>query len=102
LFRKLYWVTEQVSEDGSSRVGGVYTSIPDLVRHGIKFVSDAKLRLTLTKLDSEGAPLGCWQSPEFDAIEDALRTYVQTEEFTADQCAALVQALHPATSHQAA
>ncbi len=92
MFRKLYWVTEKVEQDGSSRIGGVYTSIPDLIHHGL--TGDiSHTRLTLTKLDAEGDPFGCWAGPAFDGIEGRLDEFVRTDEFTKDQCCALVQAL---------
>ncbi len=94
MFRKLYWVTEQVDPSGISRVTGVYTSIPDLVRHGLTWREDSSvLRLTLTKLDSDKEPLGCWSSPDFSGLEQELQPFVQTDEFSAEQCKSLIQAL---------
>jgi len=96
MFRKLYWVTEQVDRDGSSRVTGVYTSIPDLIRHGLRWsrTSDS-LRLTLTKLDSEKEPLGSWASPGFSGLEASLQEFIRTDEFSQEHCQALVKALQP-------
>lgn len=95
MFRKLYWVTEQVDMAGRSRVAGVYTSIPDLIRHGLGWNHGTdRIRLTLTKLDSEQEPLGCWTSPHFDGLEASLQQFVHTDEFSADHCKALLQALH--------
>ena len=101
MFRKLYWVTEHVDADGHSCVAGVYTSIPDLVRHGLKHPSQSQLRLSLTKLDHEGLPLGTWSSPDFSGLEADLAPYVKTDEFTADQCAALLAAVRQ-PAHSAA
>ena len=92
MFRKLYWVTEVIASDSTSRVGGVYTSIPDLIHHGLT-KEVAQIRLTLTKLDSDGAPMGCWEGPGFEGIDSEIQAFVKTEEFTQEQCAALVKAL---------
>jgi hypothetical protein len=93
MFRRLYWVSEQVFEDGTSSVNGVYTSIPDLVRYGLRFPDKGLLRLTLTKLDSDREPLGCWTSPDFDGLELAMEPYVKTEEFSAEQVKTLIASL---------
>lgn len=94
MFRKLYWVAERVEKNGESRVAGVFTSIPDLIRHGLsQFEGTDALRLTLIKLDSSKEPLGCWQGPSFDGLEAALQEYVRTDEFSAEQCAHLVDQL---------
>lgn len=93
MFRKLYWVSEQVFHDGTSTVNGVYTSIPDLVHYGLRFPDKGQLRLTLTKLDSNQQPLGCWLSPNFDGLEMAMGPYLKTEEFTNDHVKLLVQSL---------
>lgn len=91
MFRKLYWVTETVERDGRSHVTGVYTSIPDLIRHGLAHgASNTDLRLTLTKLDSEGEPLGCWTSPRYDGLAQKLEEFVLTDEFSKEQCNALL------------
>jgi hypothetical protein len=93
MFRKLYWVTEQVEPNGSSQVTGVYTSIPDLIRHGLRWTdqnSGGEFRLTLTKLDCVKSPLGSWTSPAFEGLEDALQEFVRTDEFSQDQCKSLV------------
>lgn len=97
MFRKLYWVTERIEKDGSSRVGGVYTSIPDLIHHGLKG-DIAHTRLTLTKLDSEGDPFGCWEGPTFEGLENGIAEFVRTDEFTNEQCFALVQTLKATAS----
>lgn len=93
MFRRLYWVTEFVQADGLSRVAGVYTSIPDLVRHGLSRRDDGSLRITLTKLDSEKEPFGTWSAPEFAGLEDACQQFVRTEEFSVDEVKNLVNAL---------
>jgi hypothetical protein len=102
LFRKLYWVTEYIDGDGRSRVAGVYTSIPDLIRHGLTHPEETRIRLSLTKLDSESMPIGTWESPGFDGLEPALEPFVHTEEFTADQCSALLTAVRKASHSEAA
>jgi hypothetical protein len=96
MFRKLYWVTEQIEPNGTSQVTGVYTSIPDLVRHGLRWTeqnSGGEFRLTLTKLDCVKPPLKSWSSPEFTGLESDLQEFINTDEFSQDQCKALVDEL---------
>ncbi len=95
MFRRLYWVVEEVEGTGQSQVTGVYTSIQDLIKHGLGCVDVGnEIRLTLTKLDSSKPPLGCWSSPRFDSLEGDMRPYIETDEFTEDQCKALCDELH--------
>ena len=95
MFRRLYWVTEQVDPKGSSRVAGVYTSIPHLLKHGLNWPSgDSRLRLTLTKLDCENDPIGTWCEPNFDGLEDRLREFIVTDEFSPEHCQMLIDALN--------
>jgi hypothetical protein len=93
MFRKLYWVIEFVREDGRSEVAGVYTSIPDLIRRGLRHEGSGSLRITLAKLDSEKAPFGSWTGPEFAGLEEACQQFIRTEEFGADEVKSLVAAL---------
>lgn len=93
MFRRLYWVSESVQADGKSRVLGVYTSIPDLVRYGMRTPAAGELRLTLTQLDSERETLGTWTNFNFESLEEAMQPYVRTEEFTPDQVKSLIDAL---------
>jgi hypothetical protein len=93
MFRKLYWVTEQVKSDGSSRVTGVYTSIPNLVKEGLACNDRGCLRLTLTKLDSESGPLGNWSGPDFEGLDPTLEDCVKSDDFSAEQSQSLVAAL---------
>jgi hypothetical protein len=86
-------VTERVEEDGTSRVVGVFTSIPDLIRKGIERQSARNLRLSLVKLDSDKDLLGSWTNEEFNQIESDLEPFVRTEEFSIEHCKALAQAL---------
>ncbi len=98
MFRKLYWVTETVDLKGISQVTGVYTSIPDLIRHGLRWSQSSEtLRLTLTKLDSDQPPLGCWASPDFSGLVSGLDQFIVTDEFTSEQCGSLADALVPRT-----
>lgn len=95
MFRKLYWVTEEVCASGNSRVLGVFTSIPDLVRYGLSYDASCMLRLTLTKLDTDSGAVGCWDSKSgFRGIEDRLQEFVRTDDFTDDHCRELVRALN--------
>ncbi len=95
MFRRLYWVVEEVQTSGSSQVIGVYTSIQDLIQRGLGCVDAGnEIRLTLTKLDSTKPPLGCWTSPRFEGLEADMEEYVRTDEFSPEQCKALSDALH--------
>lgn len=93
MFRRLYWVSESVDLDGKSRVLGVYTSIPDLVRYGMRTPESGELRLTLTKLDSDRETLGTWTNSNFASLEEAMQDYIRTEEFTPEQVKSLLEAL---------
>ena len=93
-FRRLYWVTEQIDEQGRSEVVGVYTSIPDLVEVGLRWDDGlskrAGYRLSLVKLDSKKKPLGSWESPDFDGLADDLEEYIKSKEFSRPDCEKLV------------
>lgn len=93
MFRKLYWITEQIHRDGKSHVTGVFTSIPNLVREGMACNEPRSMRLTLTKLDCEQGPLGSWDGPDFAGLDQRLQDFIRTEEFSAEQCESLVSAL---------
>jgi hypothetical protein len=95
MFRRLYWVVEEVEKTGRSQVTGVYTSIQDLIKHGLSCVDAGnEIRLTLTKLDSSKPPLGVWSSPRFEGLEADMEEYVRTDEFTVEQCKWLSDELH--------
>lgn len=95
MFRRLYWVVEEVEQTGRSQVIGVYTSIQDLINRGLACIDTGNdIRLTLTKLDSTKPPLGCWASPRFESLETDLEEYVKTDEFTLESCKALCDELH--------
>lgn len=93
MFRKLYWVTEQVKPDGSSHVTGVFTSIPNLVKEGLACNHIRTMRLTLTKLDCVRGALGTWMGPEFTGLSNGLIEFIQSEEFSPEHCESLVEAL---------
>ncbi|MDX2066399.1 MAG: hypothetical protein SFX74_11710 [Fimbriimonadaceae bacterium] len=93
MFRRLYWVSETVLSDGTSRVLGIYTSIPDLIRNGLRHGADERLRLNLVKLDSGHPPFGVWNSPDFDDMEAALEQYVATDEMSKEHVVDLVNAV---------
>lgn len=93
MFRKLYWVTEEVCTSGESRVLGVFTSIPDLVRYGLDYNHACTLRMTLTKLDTDQGRIGCWTSPDFAGLQDKLQEFIRTDEFSDDHCRELMRAL---------
>lgn len=94
-FRRLYWVTEQVATDGSSHVTGVYTSVPDLADHGLRYMANlgSGFRLSLVQLDSTNLPLGTWTAPAFEGIEDALKPYTVGDEITDEHRESLLEAL---------
>ncbi len=93
MFRKLYWTSESVPHEGPSHVIGVYTSIPDLLRAGLRPEENDGLRLTLVKLDSSSEPLGAWTEEDAERLPEALAPFVATEEFTAESVLNLSHAL---------
>ena len=96
MFRKLYWVSESVDlASGRSHVTGVFTSVPHLLKGGLKEpVSNASLRLSLMKLDCcQDCSLGCWTSPAFEGMGADLQQFVQTDEISEEQRIGLVSAL---------
>jgi hypothetical protein len=95
MFRRLYWVVEELEQSGRSQVSGVYTSIQDLIKFGLGCVDNGnQIRLTLTKLDSSKPPLGTWASPDFQTLEADMQEYIQTDEFSEEQIKALLDDLH--------
>ncbi len=96
MFRKLYWVTEQL-QNGSTSVTGVYTSVHDLIKSGLSWrgetTPDTTLRLTLVKLDSSNGPLGQWDASNLSALGSDLEPFVKTDEFRLDEVLDLVEAL---------
>lgn len=97
MFRKLYWVTEQL-QAGTARVTGVYTSVPDLIRKGLiwhgETAGDTRMRLTLVKLDSSKGPLGEWENSTFASLVTDLEPFVRTDEFRLDEVLDLVSAIN--------
>jgi len=93
MFRKIYWVTEQVDSFGNSRVSGVYTSIPELIKRGLCWETGSLLRLTLTKLDSDKEPFGTWCEPDFSGLEERIDEFIKTDEITRDHCQMLIESL---------
>jgi hypothetical protein len=95
MFRKLYWVTEQTDPQGTYRATGVYTSIPDLIDQGLRWLEPAGngFRISLVKLDGRGDPLGAWTAPDFTGLEEGLQDFVATGEFGIDECESLRMAL---------
>lgn len=96
-FRRIYWVTEQVDEQGMSEVTGIFTSIPDLVDLGLG-VRDAcpkkaGFRISLCELDSTGSPILTCSSPSFDGLQEALQPIVQSGEISVSEYASLTDAL---------
>ncbi len=96
MFRRLYWIVEQVGNDGGSKVTGVYTSIPDLVGKGLNWsdgVTGRGLRLSLVKPDTFDKPLGQWSGSQLSGIEADLQAYIQTHEFSEEEVTTLVNGL---------
>lgn len=100
MFRRLYWVTEELDAAGKSRVTGAYTSIPDLMARGIRWTGQpaSALRLTLVKLDCERAPLGVFTGPRFEGLEESLAEFIQTDEFSEHDCVSLCETLREFSS----
>lgn len=96
-FRRIYWVTEQIDNDGSSQVAGVFTSIPDLIDKGLRWDDEipgrSGFRISLVKLDSSKKPLGTWSSPSFEGLDSSLREYIGTGEFNEGDCVQLCDAV---------
>jgi len=90
MFRRLYWVAEQINGKGGSKVTGVYTSIQDLIHKGLHWCDENgkgnRLRLTLVKPDSFNSPFGIWESPDFNGLMESLQTFVDTHEYTMEEC----------------
>lgn len=105
MFRRLYWVAEQVEKDGSSKVTGVFTSIQDLVHTGLQWCSNGKVpkgyRLTLMKPDSFNCPLGVFESPRFEGLDEALTELVQGNEYSSEEAANLRSELDSFSSSRA-
>lgn len=97
MFRKLYWVTEQLDADGRSEITGVFTSAPDLIGKGLRWCEctdkRANFRLTLIALDRAGKPLGTWTGPEFTGIETDLKAFLDTGEFSVEEHGEVCQAV---------
>lgn len=96
-FRRIYWVTEQLDEDGRSQVTGVFTSVHDLLEHGIgiRDISDkrAGYRISLVELDSPKLPLCVFTSPDFGDVAKTLQPFVETGELSADEVSWICEAL---------
>lgn len=92
-FRNLHWATEQVSATGST-LTGVFTSIPDLVHHGLRWIEAVPhrqgFRVSLVQLDSPNLPLGSWMSPDFEGMTEQLRDYVASDGFNPQETEELV------------
>lgn len=96
MFRRLYWVVEQIGVDGQSRVTGVYTSIQDLIHRGLNWCNELDghvVRLTLMKPDTFDSPLGQWRASDLTAMVEDLRNYIKTNEMTESEIQDLRSAL---------
>lgn len=90
MFRRLNWIVEQIDADGTSRVSGIYTSIPDLTHEGLKWLpgNSPKLRLSLWKPDHFGEPLGVWDGGSMQASD--LQAFVDSKEYSESEVAELM------------
>ena len=91
MFRRLYWIVEEIADNGASRVTGVYTSIPDLIHRGLK--PGLSLRLTIHKPDTYDCPLGQWTNDSFPQLAGGLEQFVQTHEYSVEEVKTLVAAV---------
>lgn len=87
MFRKLYWVVEEKADTGY-RVSGVYTSVPDLVDHGL-VLSD--VRLSLVPLDKRDAHIGVY--PSTSALAGDVDRLVSERHLREDEGRMLAEAL---------
>ena len=92
MFRRLYWVKEIVESNGASTVIGVYTSIPDLIEHGLGREDDQKVRLSLFQLDRANGCLGVWTCSDLEHMEQDLQKFIKTDEMSQDHVNRLVHA----------
>lgn len=96
MFRRLYWVVEQIDTDGKSRVTGVYTSIQDLIHRGLNWCpnfSGHGVRLSLVKPDTFDHALGVWSADSISSMESELEAFVRTNEMTLSEVQDLQAAL---------
>ena len=95
MFRRLYWVAEQVDKNGQSKVTGVYTSIQDLIHKGLHWCDEASgaYRLSLVKPDSFNKPIGVFESPSFKGLHEAMIELVEGSEYSSDEVILLEAAL---------
>lgn len=96
MFRRLYWVTEEHSADGSVHATGVYTSVPDLLEKGLRFVGEESSHLTLKliKLDSRKGPIGAWGKDNLGSLESEMQQFIETGEVSIEHVNNLVDGLH--------
>lgn len=96
MFRRLYWIVEQVANDGSARITGIYSSIQDLVHVGLKWSESSSgrvLRLTLVKPDTFDAPFGQWTADQTDQLTQDLEPFKASREYSEEEIKTLVHAL---------
>ena len=92
-FRRIYWVTEKLFEDGHSEVAGVYTSIPDLIDVGLKSAGE-DFRLNLCELDCPSSPLLSLEKAQFNTLIEKLSPMVKDGEFSSEDVSRLSLALN--------
>ena len=92
-FRKIYWVVESINTAGPTTLKGVYTSIQDLTEAGLSTPKEC-LRLSLVKLDAAEGVLGKWDHSNFSNIRKDLDEYIESGEFSIENCDILANALN--------
>jgi hypothetical protein len=86
MFRKLYWVAEDLQPSGSSQIRGVFTSVPNLLRCGLEEgLNLSQFRLSLTRLDCPCGTIATWSGDRFRTMGDDLVQFVATEDITEEQ-----------------
>ncbi len=103
IFRRLYWVAEQVDLSGQSKVTGVFTSIQDLIYKGLHWCDGGTgyYRLTLLKPDSFNCPIGVFKSPQFQGLTKTLAVLVEGGEYSSTEVTDLEAALEQFVSVKA-
>lgn len=92
IFRRVYWVVEQLGDRGSE-VAGVYTSIPDLLENGLRSVSGATIRVSAFELDKARGALCTWRTDSKHEAAEAFELLVEAGDFTHEEIARLCDAL---------
>ncbi len=93
MFRRIYWVVESVSANGPTALHGVFTSLQDLLLVGLA-ANKESIRLSLVKLDAPDGVIGKWDKSNFAGIRSDLQQYIESGEFSIENCDLLAEALN--------